>query len=236
MKSPKSHKLLIISSFTLIELLVVIAIIAILAAMLLPALNKARGKARSIFCVSSLKQIGLAQLAYGVDFDDYVPPGRADYGSKRMTKWFIAPYLGYNKIEPNDIMAKRGVIWGCPEWLPAAPSRNYPGYGQSMRYGTFTSSDRKTVVDWENPVPFYKLVQIKKHSKRALHGDSDNWLISVFQDDLANGNYSFSTSLPLSGSPNRHGNHSNYVFFDGHAGSLHRNVAYLAFYDPARLP
>ncbi len=92
-------------SFTLIELLVVVAIIAVLVAMLLPALRRARSSAKTVVCSSNLRQIATATFAYGTDYNGFFGyPGIRQNPNFNWNSGSLAPaYLGGAYVYDNDI-------------------------------------------------------------------------------------------------------------------------------------
>src|SRR5262249_4047626 len=107
--------------FTLIELLVVIAIIAILASILFPVFAQARAKARQVMCLSNLKELGLAFMAYVQDYDETYPP--TDYesppGSGNRYTWptLVDPYIKANITKVQGQLEDKGQkksIFICP--------------------------------------------------------------------------------------------------------------------------
>ncbi len=131
-------------AFTLIEILVVIAVIAILVAMLLPALKNARATAKQIQCVSNLKNQGTAFLMYADDYNSQMPyrpgwRGAVMSGREHSTwEWLMAPYLGSK--EPAWVPAMAGgvyvdVHWAVDNvnnsifWCPAGPASGKRSWG-----------------------------------------------------------------------------------------------------------
>src|SRR5688572_24581220 len=142
--------------FTLVELLVVIGIIAILVALLLPALQGARKQADRTKCLAALQQLGGAYVMYANDHKGMWPMQRQQYytppnviGTIRERRWhdFISKYvlgpgneLNTTGLAPNDIGLPQirdgnNIIWGCPSWrryIGSGFANIHPGYAMNL--------------------------------------------------------------------------------------------------------
>lgn len=213
------HNSFPINEFTLIELLVVIAIVAILAAMLLPALNRARDKAKSALCVNNLKQIGLAAGMYADAYGGWVAVEAYYEGSKVHWSVFLDK-TGFLRQPDTTDWAVRYKALSCP--VGRRPVNSGNSYGIAHRHYDGTANvvtERLT----DPSVQYFANIAHPKNknmSQLLLFGDSVYVAPNALAGQQAPYINMFFALIKQYGMGVRHGSQANIWFLDGHVGAI----------------
>lgn len=229
MRAPLRH------GFSLSELLVTVTIIALMLAMLMPALRTVFDSAQRVTCLGHLRQCGLGVTAYLLDNRGWYPTSRWDIYSSNIF-WFdhILPYVdadertGNGTLDAKDLVDGRNVLKGCPAWKPTSIDviHGFVGYGFN---GCLRMAGDKRRSWWNvqaGTISYldYNQRQVTRPDQRTLIGDSPGWHLTI-----DNSKYTACWA------PTRHRATANYLACDGRALGRYPATARLSVADPDSL-